>query len=388
MRKHLFLALAVFLALPLTTFARHPHADTIGMKVSRTYRTIHSTVIVEQTMDSIISLDAATGENRISIVTVDTLIGEETIETIDTTFFIAESVRHWRLESRFGAGINMTARGYWEGMSGNNLLSFDLRNTSSAIFERGLSTWRNTFEWRYTTQTQGGEFRNWLKTNDLLNLQSRYSFRASPLWRYSAQFQSETQLTRTFASIAARDTNNYSSRFLSPARLSFSIGMEYVNPSESVKLLLSPITYRATFVRDESFHIREHFGVLRRDPASGEFRDSSAHWLHTFGPMAQLEITRNLANNITLSSNLMIFADILHTADPFVLFDWRIGLDIQLSRLFSLGLETHIVYNPNTFFDTRLRLDSDGNPVRFAEPRRRWQIQQGVLLRFTYRITN
>ncbi|MCL2413208.1 MAG: DUF3078 domain-containing protein [Bacteroidales bacterium] len=384
MRKNLLLSLAIFMALPLITFARHPQADTIGMTVNRTYRTIETTIFVERIMDSIVSLEAGQGEKRITIITFDTLNAVDTIETLDTTFFVTEPLRFWKLESNITAGLNMTARGYWEGMSGNNLLSLDLQNSSLALFERGLSTWRTDFNWRYTTQTQGGEFRNWLKTNDLISLQSRYSFSASPVWRYSAQFQFETQLTRTFASVAAREEgrHNYSSRFLSPARLAFSIGMEYANPARTVRLLLSPLTYRATFVRDDSYDIREHFGVLRRDHASGEFRDSSAHWLHTLGPMAQLEISRNVTDDIALNSNMMIFLDCLHMNEPFVLFDWRLGINIRLSRFFSLGLETRIIYNPNTFFDTRL----NGDP--FPELTRRWQIQQSLMFRFTYRITN
>lgn len=397
MKHFLLLTLVIFLTLPVTIFARQSQADTIGMTVSRTYRTIQTTIIVEQTMDSIVSLDADEGEQRITTVTFDTLRGIDTIETIDTTFFVTKPVRPWRLESRFDAGLNMTARGYWQrDGSGNNFLSLDLRNRSSATFESGLSRWRTDLDWRYSTQTQGGEFRNWLKTNDLFSLQSRYGFKASPTWNYSTQFQFETQMTRTFASVAAREESrdNYLSRFLSPARLSFSIGMEYVNTSQTVKLLLSPITYRATYVRDDRFDIRERFGVLRRtnefDSIAGayKFEDSTAHWLHTFGPMVQLENTHNLTDDITLSSNLMIFADILHMHNPFVLFDWRLGIDIRLTRFFSLGLETWIIYNPNTFFNTRLRRDSDGNPIPFAEPTRRWQIQQSLMFRFTYRITN
>jgi len=384
MKRFLLLALTLFLTLPLFALDRHPQADTIGMTVTRTYRTIQTTIFVEQIMDSIVSIDAYTGEQRITTVTFDTLIGEETVERIDTTFFITEPLRFWRLESNTSAGLNMTARGYWDGMSGNNLLSLDLQNISSALFERGLSTWRTDFNWRYTTQTQGGEFRNWLKTHDVISLQSRYGFIASPHWRYSSQFQFQTQLTRTFPSVAAREEsrNNYSSRFLAPATLSFSLGMERVNTARTVRLLLSPITYRATFVRDESFEIRERLGVLRRDPISGEFRDSSAHWLHTLGLMAQLENTHNLTSSIRFSSNLMVFADVLHRSEPFILFDWRFGIDVQLSRLFSLGIGTHVIYNPNVFFNTRL----NGDP--FPGPTRRWQFQQGLMFRFTHRITN
>jgi len=382
MKRFLLLPLTLLLTLPLFALDRHPQADTIGMTVTRTYRTIQTTILVEQTMDSIVSIDAYAGEKRITTVTFDTLIGEETIETLDTTFFITEPLRFWRLESTSSAGLNMTARGYWEGGTANNLLSLDLRNVSSARFERGLSTWVTDFSWRYTTQTQGGElFRDFLKTHDFIRLQSRYGFRASPKWYYSSQFQFETQLTRTFASVAAREADgDYISSFLSPARLSFSIGMEYRSTPQGVRLLLSPITYRATYVGSDLHSVKTRFGV-----------DTTTGWLQTFGPMVQLENVHPLRHNVTFNSNLMIFADLLHMhSGNFVLFNWEFGFNIQLTRYFSLGLETGIIYNPNTFFDR----DRNGvsfnpdDPTDFSVLRRRWQFQQSLMFRFTHRITN
>ena len=384
MKRFLLLSLTLSLTLPLFALDRHPQADTIGMTVTRTYRTIQTTIFVEQTMDSIVSIDAYTGEQRITTVTFDTLIGEETIETLDTTFFITEPLRFWRLESTSSASVNQIARGFWQrDGTGNNLIALDFRNASVANFERGSSTWRTEFNWRYGTQRQAqvGEF---FKTHDILSLQSRYGFRASEKWYYSSQFQFETQLTRTFASVAAREESrsNYLSNFLSPARLSFSLGMEYRNADRSVRLLLSPITYRATFVRSPHISVRERFGV-----------DTTNGWLQTFGQMVQLENRHNIRSNITLTSNLMLFLDNLHMDQPashFLLLDWRVGVDIQLTRYFSLGFELWTIYDPNTFFDR----DRDGvsfnleDPTDFSVLTRQWQFQQSLMFRFTYRITN
>jgi len=384
MKRFLLLALTLFLALPLFALDRHPQADTIGMTISRTYRTIQTTIFVEQTMDSIVSIDPYTGEQRITTVTFDTLIGEETIATLDTTFFITEPLRFWRLESTSSASVNQIARGFWQrDGTGNNLIALDFRNASVANFERGLSTWRTEFNWRYGTQRQAqvGEF---FKTNDILSLQSRYGFRASPNLYYSSQFQFETQLTRTFASVTTREESrdNYLSNFLSPARLAFSLGMEYRNTDRSVRLLLSPVTYRTTYVRSPQVSVRERFGV-----------DTISGWLHTFGQMVQLENRHSIRSNITLTSNLMLFLDNLHMNNPashFLMLDWRLGIDIQLTRYFSLGLEMWTIYDPNTFFDR----DRNGvsfnleDPTDFSVLERRWQFQQSLMFRFTYQIRN
>jgi len=90
---------------------------------------------------------------------------------------------------------------------------------------------------------------------------------------------------------------------------------------------------------------------------------------------------------------LMLFLDNLHMDQPashFLLLDWRVGVDIQLTRYFSLGFELWTIYDPNTFFDR----DRDGvsfnleDPTDFSVLTRQWQFQQSLMFRFTHRITN
>jgi len=139
--------LGFFLTLPLMTFANNPHqADTIGMKVSRTYRTIQTTVIVEQSMDSIVSLDSLGNPNKITFVTYDTLQGQDATETIDTTYFITQPLIFWRFGTTNEATTTMLFRTYWERGSANSYALF-LRNRSFANYSRGLSSWRNELDW-------------------------------------------------------------------------------------------------------------------------------------------------------------------------------------------------------------------------------------------------
>jgi hypothetical protein len=146
--------------------------------------------------------------------------------------------------------------------------------------------------------------------------------------------------------------------------------MEYRNTPDGnapnrITLLLSPVTFRATYMMDRNLNHR--FGV-----------DSGKHWLSTVGPMVMLENRYKLTSDITLGSRLELFGNILEMHDPFITVDWKVNLDIRLTRHFSLGLETWLIYDPNTFFDIK---DKPG------EQERRWQFQQSAVLRFVYRIT-
>jgi hypothetical protein len=361
MKRFLTPLLGIFMTLPLTTFANQSQADTIGMKITHTHKIIETTIHVEERMDSIVSLDLP----KLTTVTRDTLKAADTTFIIDTSYFVTMPLKLWRIESVFDASATQIARWNWT-RGGGNMLSFLLANNTVAAYARGSSTWKNELDWRYGMQKQDKD--PLFKTQDRINIMSQYGFRASPTWYYSGLFQFNTQLTKSWSSIAEKqaDTNNpksrYISRFLSPARFTFSLGMEYVNTPKTVTLFLSPTAYRATYVGDTLLSTR--FGI-----------EPGKHWLATFGPMAMLTNKHRLTQNSTLSSRLELFADILKMGDPFVTVDWKLNLDFRLSRYFTLGFETWLIFNPNE---------------RFGENKDQYraQFQQSMMLRFVYRITN
>jgi hypothetical protein len=360
MKHFLFLFLTIFLCFPLKTIALPQQPDTIGMKVSRTFRTIQTTVFVEQSMDSIVSLDSI-GANKITIVTYDTLKGTEATEKIDTSYFVTIPLNRWKLESRSEAAMTQVARWNWS-RGGGDIYSILLTNKSAANYAHGTSTWKTEFDWRYGVQKQAKD--PWFKTHDRVDLLSQYGFRASPTWYYSGLFQFNTQLSKSYAS-ATSDKADYRSKFLSPARFTFSLGMEYVSVPKTVTLFLSPVAYKATYVMDTNLSGR--FGI----PA-GE------HWLETFGPIAMLTNKHKLTEDATLSSRLELFGNILEMGDPFITVDWKVNLDVRITRHMSLGLETWLIYDPTIWFD------QEGS----TEKVRKTQFQQSLMLRFVYRITN
>ncbi|MDR0436686.1 MAG: DUF3078 domain-containing protein, partial [Bacteroidales bacterium] len=225
MKKITTLLFGVFLCLSTLAFARPTQTDTIGMKISRTQQTIQTTTYIEHSIDSIVSLDPQAGINKVTILTHDTLHTTETTEVIDTNYLISKPLRYWKLGSQNEAAVTALFRTYWADGNANSYSLF-LRNQSFANYTRGLSSWRNELDWRYGMQKQGSD--PMFKTQDRFALESQYGFRASSFWNYSALFQFNTQLTKSYESATA-DKKDFISRFFSPARFTFALGMEYVS---------------------------------------------------------------------------------------------------------------------------------------------------------------
>ena len=282
----------------------------------------------------------------------------------------------------------MLFRTYWSDGNANSY-SLLLRNQSSANYSRGSSTWRNELEWIYGMQQQGAD--PLFKTHDRLAIESQYGFKASSVWNYSALFQFNTLLSKSYnrGSPKTDSTDPFISRFFSPARFTFALGMEYQNTTDNtapnqrnpnlIRALFSPIGFRATYVMDTTLSLR--FNVPR-----------NKHWSATVGPTVLLNNRHRLNQDITLGSRLELSADLLEMKDPFVRVDWRLNLDIRLSRYFTLGFESWVLYDPNEFFT----IDRKGNSIpnvtinskgEEIPGRRRVQYQQSWRLRFVYRIT-
>ena len=377
MRHFTTLSLSLFLCLPLTIFANTPQADTIGMRVSRTHRTAQTTVYVEQHKDSIVSIDS-TGINKITIVTHDTIRSSENTNRIDTTYLIARPPANpWTLVSQFEVSVNQTSQSkYW---SGGNTFSIFFSNQSEALYVKGFSRWRTTLDWRYGMEhrDRGQDVNPWLKREDRYALVSTYGFRASPLWNYSGLFEFNSQLSRSFQSAT---NQTIISRFLSPARFTFSLGMEYVSipapATPALRMFFSPLAFRATYVMDTTLS-------TRFDVPAGQ------HWAASFGPLIRLNNRHQLTKDILLRSRFESFANILAMHDPFVRVEWQVNFDIKVNRYLTLGFEPWFIYDPTEWFDKldsdgKHVLDEDGKRVRIRSARYR----QRFVLTFTYRITN
>ncbi len=346
------LGLSIFLCLPLTMFAQHLHTDTLGMKISREHTITQTTTFIEQIVDSIGSF------------TYDTVKKVDTIQKVDTSYLIHQRDLYWQLGSNFEIGVNQVARSNWAAGGGNSY-SILFSNKSNAYYTRGNLSWKTDLDWKYGFQQQEGT--PWFKNYDLLEINSIFGFKASNAWYYSGLFNLKTQLAKGYAS-ATDDAANFVSRFFSPARSTFSLGMEYNNTPKTVYLFLSPVAYRLTYVWDTALSPRYSVPV-------GE------HFLTTFGPMAMLTNKHQLTKDVALNSTLNVFANLLEMDAPFVTVEWKLNVSYQITKYLSFSFETYLISDPTAKF---ARINPDGTTSMV----RKVQFQEIMGLKLTYKIAN
>lgn len=342
---------------PFLTSAKSAPADTLGTTVSRIHKITQTTVYVEKSVDSM------DGQNRISMLTYDTLQSVDTNEEIKTEH-ILKSNDYWQLGSEFSIGVNQVAFSNWAA-GGVPSYSILFSNKSFAYYRKGSSLWKTDFDLKYGLQQQGED--PWFKNNDQIKLYSSYGFKASNSWNYTTLLDFKTQLAKGYASANA-EKDAFVSRAFSPTYLTYSIGMEYENQAKTASIFLTPIAYKLTYVSDTSLGV--YYGILPNE-----------HTFSQFGPMAVLINKHQITPYIALNSKLNLLANVLEMEEQFVSMEWNLGLNIKLTRHLSVNILMDLLYDPKVMFDKVL---SDGT----IEKVRRFQLRESVFFNFVYKITN
>ncbi len=112
-----------------------------------------------------------------------------------------------------------------------------------ANYSDGANVWDNTLELGYGFSKIDTE--DLVKSDDKIDLTSKYGRQAFSHWYYAALFNFKSQMTPT--EVEGITT----SEFLNPGTVLFAIGMDY-KPSDRLTAFISPVTYRAVITKDDT----------------------------------------------------------------------------------------------------------------------------------------
>ena len=238
---------------------------------------------------------------------------------------------------------------------GQNSVSFNAGLNLYANYRKGNTTWENLFDFGYGLLRQSDQlFRDngekWIKTDDRINLFSKYGRKASNVWYYSALLNFRTQST---AGYAYPNDSIEISGFLAPAYLVGAIGMDY-KPNDKFSAFIAPLTAKLTFVNDETLADQGAFGVTEaeKDAITGEiiagtgkrFRSEYGAYIRSqyktgFGPL-------NAAGkqHMFFTTRLDLFTNYVENPGRIDV-NWETLVEIQIWKVLSLTLSTHLIYD-------------------------------------------
>lgn len=187
-------------------------------------------------------------------------------------------------------------------------------------------------------------------SNDVLEMNSKYGYKATDKWYYSFKNSLKTQLFRNYAS-SDKEKKNPKSAFFSPAYIQFIVGMDYKKTNLSV--LLSPFTAIITVVADTSTIDQTKFSIDKGKKSNS-----------INGLSVTVNWKKTLVEDLTYTTKCELFYEYFEK-DGQKRFDWENVFQLQINR----------------FLTTRLILE-----MRYYENEsKKFQFKENLNIAFTYK---
>jgi hypothetical protein len=260
----------------------------------------------------------------------------------------------WKKGGIFSLNIAQGSLSNWQG--GGDKFSFSAVGFVNlfAIYKKNTDSWDNTLDigYGYLNSTSLGT----RKSDDRINLTSKYGHNISEKWQASALFDLRTQFTNGYNYTkdgSGRDVKALTSDFFAPAYVLLSLGFDY-KPSGSFSLFLSPLTQRYIFVADDSLSAAGAYGVK---PGSRSKSELGAFLSATFN--------KEIATNVTLKSKLDAFSNYKVEPQNVDIF-WNNVLTMKVSRNLSTNIILDLLYDDDAIGRWQVReLLAIGITVKF-----------------------
>ena len=188
----------------------------------------------------------------------------------------------------------------------------------------------NTIQYKIGLQSAPQDsLRGYSISEDLLQINSKFGYKAFKHWYYSTTLLFKTQILNNFRP----NTNDLKASFLTPGELNLGLGMTYNAKSKNgyatFDLSLSPISYNMKICRENT----------RVDPTAMGV-EAGKHLKHKLGSSLEARFQWKITPAISWNSRLYAFTDY-----DFVQGDWEHTFNFTINKYLSTQFYLHLRYD-------------------------------------------
>ncbi|MCF8370206.1 MAG: DUF3078 domain-containing protein [Bacteroidales bacterium] len=244
-----------------------------------------------------------------------------------------EPAKTWKTGGAGSLAFSQVSLSNWAA-GGENSISGNLMLNLFANYKKGNSTWDNTLGFGYGTMKQGDQ--GWRKTDDKIELASKYGRNASKNWYYSALANFKTQMTTGYKYSNDPDVPNEEiSNFMVPAYLNLALGMDY-KPNDNFSMFISPLSGKVTFVNDTLFSTT--YGL-----------DAGEKIRTEFGAYMKIAYKKDIMENVNFSTKIDLFSNYLDKPQNLDV-NWEVLITMKINKYLSANLSTTLIYDNDILF--------------------------------------
>ncbi|MEX1003723.1 MAG: DUF3078 domain-containing protein [Crocinitomicaceae bacterium] len=250
-----------------------------------------------------------------------------------------DTIEGWAFKGLLSLNGSQVSLTNWNA-GGQNSISINSLVSLGAKYTKNKLQWENSINLGYGLQRQGRKNNaRWIKTDDKIDLFSKFGKKASKYWHYSALINFNTQAT---AGYNYPNDSVAISRFMAPGYLLAAAGMDF-KPTSFFSAFIAPFTMKSTFVLDEVLSNQGSFGVRPAD-TSGSVITPGQKVRYEAGGYIRLGYNHELMENIKITSSLSLFSNYLNNPQNIDV-QWETLIQFKVNKYISATLSTHLIYD-------------------------------------------
>ena len=271
------------------------------------------------------------------------------VDAISGQLKALKPIQKWKSGRVLNVNFNQGSFNNWS-LGGVNAVSLTALANGFANYKFNNWTWDNNLDLAYGVLKNKGE--DVRKNEDKIDFQSKVGRRVSDKVSWASLTRFESQFDVGYDFNDENDDRPIISRFMSPAYLKLSVGID-LKPTDKLSIYLSPAAGKWTFVTDDSIAAQNIYIPAEHDNPNrrGEFGALTSFVYQ------DKEIVKNvgLRTSLELFNN---FTDPVEDNKYNIDVDWQVRLDVKLGKYVAANLFTHLKYD----HDTKIEYDPVNKP--------------------------
>jgi len=311
----------------------------------------------------------ATKKAELTKAQEDLAAAQKSVDDIKAQIKALQPIVKWKTGGFQAVNFNQVGLTNWS-KGGVNSISVTALGNLFANYKYNNWTWENNLDLAYgVLQNKGESLR---KNEDKIDFMTKVGRRATDNLNWAAFARFETQFAEGFDFNAPEDSRPVISRFLAPAYLKATIGIDW-KPSELLSVYISPLAGKFTIVGDDSIAAKQLY-----IPATSDNKNFRGE----FGAMVSAVYqNKEIMKNTGLRSRLELFNNYTDANKPNrknIDVDWQTMIDIKLGKYLGANIFSHVIYD----HDTKIEIDPENQPGRTGA---RLQFKEVFGLGFSYK---
>lgn len=262
-----------------------------------------------------------------------------------------EAPKKWNRSGDIGLNFSQSHLSNWAA-GGDNALNWQGIFNYNVNYAHEKNKWDNNISLALGYSHLGDA--KAIKTDDKIELNSLYGYKATEKLFYSLAFSFKTQFADGFD--YKNDSTNRISGFMVPAYATLGLGLEYV-PNANFSINFAPLTGRITIVNDQDMADAGAFGVdpAEYDEITGDKINDGKTTRFEFGAKMTAKLDVKIAENVSFNSKLELFSDYLKNPQNIDV-DWQNLITMKVNSWLNANITAHLIYD-----DDIMITDKDGN---------------------------